>query len=71
VWCEHTVFEVEWAKHWTEAPGQALLYRAHGEGRKGGVILLMRDKPTEILYYMRCAIVCADAGLILRTWDTR
>ncbi len=61
-------WEVEWAKKWKEAPGQAALYQTTYSG--GGVVLLTRRKPTETVYYLRCAVACRAAGLQLRTWDT-
>jgi len=61
--------EVEWAKKWPEAIGQALLYGVV-TGRRPAVILLLRDKPSEDKYFLRCATACAAAGITLWTERT-
>ena len=63
-------FEVEWAKKWKEAPGQALFYGVM-TGRIPAVCLLIRRKPSEKLYLMRAAVACAAAGVHFRTFETR
>ena len=70
VLADGVVWEVEWAKKWKEAPGQAILYRVLSRSLEGGVILLTRRKSTEKLYYLRCLLVCEQSNLLLRTWDT-
>lgn len=62
-------YEVEWVKKWKEAIGQALLYSVL-TGRPGGVILLLRGKPNEEKYILRCAVACARAGLLLEFQET-
>lgn len=67
---DDVAWECGWCKKWPEAIGQALLYAALS-GRPGGVCLLLRDKPSERVYVLRCAVACAAAGLKLRTVLTR
>lgn len=62
-------YEVEWVKNWQQAIGQSLLYGVLS-GRKPAVILLLRDKPTEKIYILRCGIACAAAGIKLETCRT-
>jgi len=62
--------EIEWAKKWKESVGQAALYGVL-TGRTPVVCLLLRGKPNERIYVMRCATACAFAGIILRTVETR
>lgn len=66
---ETLAIEVEWVKKWKESVGQALLYQAL-TGRQGCVLLLLRNKPTELLYVLRCAVACAAAGIKLLFCDT-
>ena len=66
---ETEAIEVEWAKKWKEAPGQAILYGIVSN-RKPSIILLTRNKPNEFKYYMRCLAVCAKADIMLRTFYT-
>jgi len=61
--------EVEWIKKATQAPGQALLYAAL-TGRKPGIILLARGKPREEIYFLRCGIMCAHAGIDMAVVQT-
>jgi hypothetical protein len=63
-------WEVEWCKKWKESIGQALFYGVV-TGRKPGVVLLLRRKPSEAVYFLRAAIACREAGIELRTWTTR
>ena len=63
-------WEVEWCKKWKESVGQALFYGVV-TGRKPGVVLLLRRKPGEALYFLRATIACREAGVTLRTWRTR
>lgn len=62
-------WEVDWAKKWPEAIGQACLYGRLSE-RRGGILLLTRRKPTESKYLERAAIACEVAGLLFLAWDT-
>ena len=61
--------EVEWVKNWKSGVGQALLYSTL-TGRKPMVILLLRGKPSEKVYILRCAVACAAAGVELTYWNT-
>ena len=63
-------WEVEWAKKWQESIGQAVWYSIV-TSRKGGVILLLRNKPTEKVYIARCAACCRAAGLEFQVFETR
>ena len=63
-------WEVEWCKKWKESVGQALFYGVV-TGRKPGVVLLLRRKPSEAVYFLRASIACREAGVTLRTWRTR
>ena len=61
-------WEVEWAKKWKEAIGQALLYQALS-GKPGGVILLVGREPLDVerKYILRCCIACREANLKFKT----
>ena len=63
-------YEVEWAKKWPEAIGQSLLY-AQLSGKKPAIILLLRDKPNDKIYVLRCAVACAAADIRLELQQTR
>ena len=69
VLCENVAWEVEWARKWKEAPGQALLYQTLA-GRTGGVALLCPRVDDNTKYVLRCAVACASAGLLLRVVET-
>ena len=58
-------YEVEWCKKWKESIGQALHYGVM-TGRKPAVILLMRQKKSELIYALRAGVACAAAGVELR-----
>lgn len=61
-------WEVEWSSKWKEAPGQAILYGAMTD-RRPGVLLLLKGEPNDEKNALRCAIVCAQAGVRLRFID--
>jgi hypothetical protein len=63
-------WEVEWCKKWKESVGQALFYGAV-TNRAPGVVLLLRRKPSEKLYFLRAVIACREANVRLMTWETR
>ena len=67
---DDVAWEVEWVKKWKESIGQALLYGVV-TGRTPGVVLLLRRKPGEAVYFLRASIACREAGVTLRTWRTR
>lgn len=66
---DHAI-EVEWVKKWAQAVGQAVFYAAV-TGRRPAIILLLRDKPNEQTYVLRCAVACAAAGIALKLEQTR
>ena len=55
-------YEVEWANKWKEAPTQAILYSML-TNRKPAVILLMKGKSSDKVYYLRCLAVCGKLGI--------
>lgn len=58
--------EVEWSHKWAESIGQATLYGA-AFGRRPAIVLLIRDRKREQVYFGRCAVAAAAAGVTL-TW---
>ncbi len=56
--------EVDYAKKWAEACGQALYY-ATLTRRKPGIILLVDDRDRQARLIYRCQTVCARVGIDL------
>jgi len=59
-------YEVEWANKWKEAPAQAVLYGML-TNKKPAIILLMKGKSSDKIYYLRCLAVCGKIGIRLET----
>jgi hypothetical protein len=63
---DKVAWEVEWARKWQEAIGQAHFY-ALATNRRPGIVLLLTGDKSEKVYYLRCLAVCAKTGITLRT----
>lgn len=62
--------EVDWVKRWYTAIGQAVYYGAM-LNRQAAIVLLLRDKPSELVYLRRCQLASDRVGLPVFTWLTR
>ena len=62
--------EVEWAKKWPEAIGQCQYYSIV-TGKKPAVLLLIKDKKSELRYIHRCLVVCTKLDIKLLMYDTQ
>jgi hypothetical protein len=62
------VYEVDWARKWSEGVGQAVWYGVVFS-RRAGLILLTVDRVAERDYLLRAAGACAAAGLKLLVED--
>jgi len=62
---EKHAIEVDWAKKYKEAIGQSLYY-AIQTNKQPGIILLVKDRKTEMKYVYRCQVVAAKYGI--RVW---
>ena len=62
--------EVDWAKKWPEAVGQCLHY-SRLVGKRPGILLLTRGKPTEDKYLDDCRNVCRMIDITMLTWSTK
>jgi len=60
-----TAYEIDFAPKWQEAVGQSLYYGILLD-RRPGIILLVKDRRSELRYLHRCQIVCAKYGIQLR-----
>lgn len=63
-------YEVEWANKWKEAPAQAILYSML-TNKKPAVVLLMKGKPSDKIYYLRCLAVCGKIGVRLEAYNIK
>ena len=63
---DELAYEVEWAKKWKEAPGQAILYGVL-TNRKPAVLLLVKNRNEERRFILRCALVCSKVGIRFET----
>ena len=57
--------EVDFAKKWAEAIGQALYYAA-ATGRKPGIVLIIKNRDRDRRYVYRCLVVSGKHGI--RLW---
>lgn len=62
---ETHAIEVDWAKKWKEAPTQAAYYGIQ-TGLKPGIILLVKNRETDMKYVYRCQLVASKYGI--RVW---
>ena len=62
--------EVEWPKKWKEAVGQALFYSCV-TGLKPAIAMLVRNKPSEKLYFARLMLVCNEYNIKIFFVKTR
>ena len=61
--------EVDWAKKWAEAIGQAIFYGIVTE-KQPAVLLLLRSKPTEAKYIERAKLATDKLQIPVFTWVT-
>tara|TARA_R100001594_G_scaffold143212_1_gene190907 strand:+ start:352 stop:717 length:366 start_codon:yes stop_codon:yes gene_type:complete len=61
--------EVDWAKKWPQAIGQAVYYGIATD-RMPAVLLLLRGKDTEIKYLRRARTAADNLNIPVFTWQT-
>lgn len=61
--------EVDWAKKWAEAIGQAIFY-ALVTDRTPAILLLLRGKETEARYLERARMAAGRLQIAVFTWRT-
>jgi hypothetical protein len=61
--------EIDWAKKWTEAVGQACWY-ATNTSKQAGIILLVKDKTVDNKYVYRCLTVATKLQFVLWIVET-
>jgi hypothetical protein len=66
----HRAIEVDWVKKWPEAIGQACFYAAM-TSRSPTILLLVRDRKTELRFIHRAIIAARLARVIVCVYDTR
>ena len=65
----HEAIEVDWAKKWAEAIGQALYYALLLKKRPA-IVLLVKKRVQDQKYIDRCQLVCRIHGITLYIEET-
>jgi len=61
--------EVDWVKKWPEAIGQAVYYGIMTD-RQPAILLLLRNKETELTYLRRAKMAADNLNIAVFTWRT-